>query len=384
MRIDLAQEGQRSRPEEAIKRRLGSGARADAPMSTEDPEGAARTPKRLAPRNIAVVICTLGSQPHLAESVAAVLAQSHSALRLIIVDNDPKSGRTRKAIASFTDDRIVVVEEPRRGLSWARNRGLAEVNEDFVAFTDDDAIADIDWLQQLILPMIEADSEIVDAVTGLVLPAELRTEAQHLFEAYGGFGKGLTRQWWGSSDRLASQGPHALGKRGTGGPLFPLTTGKVGSGNSMAFRTAALRKIGGFDVSLGAGTPTLGGEDLDVFTSLLLSKAVIVYNPASLVWHYHRETVDQLRRQIRGNGVGMGALLVKHVARNPVFVPKFLLQIPKLALAALQDRGARPSDETTLVTPRYLLTEELMGLASSPLAFLRSRLHARRIRDSRV
>ena len=49
--------------------------------------------------------------------------------------------------------------------------------------------------------------------------------------------------------------------------------GQFGSGASLAFKTAALRRLGGFAAELGAGTSALGGEDLDVFLRLLVDVA---------------------------------------------------------------------------------------------------------------
>ena len=56
----------------------------------------------------------------------------------------------------------------------------------------------------------------------------------------------------------------------------------------MAFRTAALRELGGFDEALGPGTPAQAGEDLLVFLRLLAGGRRLAYEPGAFVWHWHR------------------------------------------------------------------------------------------------
>src|SRR5207244_2454103 len=136
------------------------------------------------------------------------------------------------------------VRAPRHGLALARNRGLAEADGAIVAFTDDDALPDRAWLAQLAKAFEVAPD--VACVTGLVLPAELESDAQVWVDAMWGFGKGFERRVF---DR----------HRPPGALLYPYTAGVFGSGANMAFRTGALRDMGGFDPALGAGSPATRG-----------------------------------------------------------------------------------------------------------------------------
>ena len=75
----------------------------------------------------------------------------------------------------------------------------------------------------------------------------------------------------------------------------------------MTFRTELLREVGGFPPELDAGTPTASGGDIYVLGRVLASGARVVFDPASLVWHDHRADVAELRRVMRGYGLGIGA-----------------------------------------------------------------------------
>ena len=66
----------------------------------------------------------------------------------------------------------------------ARNRAILEAKGEIIAYTDDDVVADPGWIKAL--ATVFAEDPDVMAVTGLVVPFELETEAQVLFERDGG------------------------------------------------------------------------------------------------------------------------------------------------------------------------------------------------------
>ena len=97
----------------------------------------------------------------------------------------------------------------------------------------------------------------VGCVTGITFAAEIETQAQDWFEQFGGHSKG----------------------RGFDGGSFNVSNIKniinpvpiYGAGVNMAFETRAIRKIGGFDTALGAGTPARAAEDIFAFLLILAS-----------------------------------------------------------------------------------------------------------------
>ena len=108
------------------------------------------------------------------------------------------------------------VREARPGLDWARNRAIAEAAGEMIAFTDDDVEVDPGWIRALVAAFA-ARSRRVAAVTGLVVPAELDTEAQVLFERYRGFGRGFAAGAI-AAGRRAGDGRAATARRATTAP----------------------------------------------------------------------------------------------------------------------------------------------------------------------
>lgn len=321
---------------------------------------------------ISVIVCTLGQDERLRNTVQSVLNQAHSHLELVVVENKPGRGHVRKMLADVTDPRLRIVTEPRRGLSVARNTGLAAAGADIIAFTDDDAFADPQWLRHLIRPFDEHENVV--CVTGLVLAAELATPAQVWFEEFGGFDKGFERVVWrtGDDERMAG-----MGTRGQGGPLFPYSAGVYGSGNNMAFRTDWLRAHDGFDVALGAGSFTRGGEDLDAFLAVMLGGATIIYEPHALVWHHARTDMAALSEQMYGYGSGMSAVITKHFVTNPRGATGILRRLPA-GIRRLLDPRSGKNEKKSADFPPGLRWSELSGYLAGPALYVRGRRDARR------
>ncbi len=323
-----------------------------------------------APVLVSVVVCTIGEDPRLLRTVSSVLEQSYADLELVVVDNRPGSGRVAELLRDVTDERLQVVAEPKRGLSAARNAGVRAARGDLVAYTDDDAYADRDWITRLVEPF-RRSAEVV-CTTGLVLPSELETRAQLLFEEFGAFDKGFERTVW--TQRPAT--PAALGRRGDGGVLFPYSAGVYGSGNNMAFRRGWLEEHP-FDESLGAGTITRGGEDLDAFLRVVLAGRVLVYEPAAVVKHAGRRELDALEVQMYGYGSGMSAVVLKHVLR-----PRRALAVARRLPAGVRkllDPASDKNEGRSGSFPRELVRAELRGYLAGPLLYVRSRRQDRQV-----
>jgi succinoglycan biosynthesis protein ExoM len=95
-------------------------------------------------------------------------------LRIVIVDNEG-SDQARSLCDGFPcagDMAIRYIHEPRRGISYARNRCLNEVAADcdFIAMIDDDEVPDPDWLEQLLEAQEHSGADIVEGRVDPVFP----------------------------------------------------------------------------------------------------------------------------------------------------------------------------------------------------------------------
>jgi GT2 family glycosyltransferase len=314
---------------------------------------------------VTVAVCTRDRTPLLTDCLASLTTLAYPALDLLVIDNAPATAATATLVRTHFPI-VRYVHEPRPGLNWARNRAIAEAHGELIAFTDDDARPDPRWIQALVQAF--ATSPDVMAVTGLVVPAELDTAAQCLFERYGGFGRGFTRRTF-RADRSG-------GKR----HLFYLHPGKFGTGANMAYRRALFGRIGGFDPALDVGTVTQGGGDLEMFFRVLHEGYTLVYEPSAIVRHRHRRDYAQLRQQITDFGIGFYAYLV----RTGLAYPGLRFTIARLAIWWLWRRNFRRlllSLMRPWPFPRELIVAELVGslrgLGRYPVARRRAEAIAR-------
>ena len=318
-----------------------------------------------------VVIATHDRPRRLAACLESLLHQDHPRFDVIVVDNAPSSPETAELIASryAPTGRVRYLREDTPGLGRAHNRGLAAVVAPIVAFTDDDVVVDSRWLTMIASQFMT--SEAIGCVTGLILPAELETRAQYWAERHGGFGKGFERRIYDLGDHRQS------------GRLYPYAAGQFGSGANMAFRTDVLRRIGGFDPALGAGTLARGGDDLGAFFAVIQAGYQLAYEPGAIVWHHHRAEEAGMRRQAFGYGVGLGAYLTKLVLDHPRTVFRLALAVPAgLAhvFGASSPKNQRLADDY----PRALVWRERFGILAGIPLYLLSRAAARQSMKSSI
>lgn len=325
--------------------------------------GAAPPSPVLPPTTVSIVVPSCDRPDDLRRClVSLVRQQTRHTLEIVVVDNRPQSGSARQVAGEFPS--VVVVDEPRPGLSFARNRGILEASGEIIVATDDDVTAPEHWIEELLEPFVRPD---VMAVTGHVLPLELETESQCRFEAYGGLGKGFTPfEVTGDWFRMRRDA---------------VPTWLLGATANAAFRAAAFKQpeIGLLDEALGAGTPTGCSEDTYVFYRILKAGHTIAYHPSAYVWHRHRESMESLRQQIYAYSKGHVAYHLTTLLNDadPRALVRLLYSLPKAYAGRALDRLRRRSDY-----PLSLILLEIRGNLAGPLALWRSRRRARRLRHT--
>jgi succinoglycan biosynthesis protein ExoM len=100
------------------------------------------------------------------DSLARQVVPDDVALRVVVVDNEPepKNRAAVEALAAEFPFPLVYEHEPRRGIPQARNRVLEHAlsaDVEWIAFIDDDEIAEADWLGQLVRATEKFDCDVV-------------------------------------------------------------------------------------------------------------------------------------------------------------------------------------------------------------------------------
>jgi GT2 family glycosyltransferase len=240
---------------------------------------------------VSVVVATRDRPRELAACLEALKENAPDVREVVVCDSASSDAWAVAEVAETAGS--VLVRADRPGLSLARNTGAARASGSVIAFLDDDCRVEASWLDGIRSGFTD---DRVAAVTGGFLPEELKHEAQVLFLRYSqmdrrGFApKRFTRGTWESKH-------------------WPLDSWRMGSGGNMAVRAETFRKLGGFRLDLGLGTPARGGEDLFLLWSIVRSGGDVVYRPDAMVSHLHHRDLASLHRVMSGYGVGHRAYL---------------------------------------------------------------------------
>jgi len=201
---------------------------------------------------VSVIVCTYNGARTLQGCLTGISHLNYPRFEVIVV-NDGSTDNTEK-IAQRSGFRVI--STGNGGLSHARNIGLHAANGEIVAYLDDDAYPDPDWLSYLADTFLNTSHA---AVGGPNIPPPDDGPIAHCI----------------------AQAP--------GGPVHVLvsdTDAEHIPGCNMAFRKSALLAIGGFDEQFRAA-----GDDVDVCWRLQEKGFTLGFSPAAMVWHHRRNSV---------------------------------------------------------------------------------------------
>jgi GT2 family glycosyltransferase len=315
---------------------------------------------------VTVAVCTRDHTADLRICLEALSRLDYPQLDILVVDNAPKTDSTERVVRMHYP-KVRYVREPRPGLNWARNRAIIETRGEIIAYTDDDVVVDPGWVRSF--ARVFAEDPAVMAVTGLVAPYELETEAQILFELYGGFGRGFKRRWYRRNH--------------TGGQpqICHFGAGAFGTGANMAFRLSLFNEVGGFDPALDVGTVTNGGGDLEMFFRVLEEGHTLVYEPSAIVRHRHRREYGQLRSQLYHNGIGLYSYFTRSALAYPTqrlsFIRFGIWWLWRWHIRRLLINLTNPTR-----FPRDLILAELRGSLLGLFRYQKARRDAAKIRQT--
>ncbi len=169
-----------------------------------------------------LVIVTVNRADSLDRTLTSLQQIRHDPFEVIVV-NGPSTDHTAQVIARHAAA-LRAYATPLGNISAARNIGLAHARGDVVAFIDDDAIPEPDWLENLLAPY--ADPEVA-TVGGFIRDAG----------GYGFQARYTVCDRYGEAQQFASPSDYAL----DGDTFLSLT------GTNFSARRETLIAVGGFD-----------------------------------------------------------------------------------------------------------------------------------------
>lgn len=240
--------------------------------------------------DISAVICTYQRYDCLGDAIDSLDRQnlSRESYEIIVVDNSPDRDFSSSFAQRYAEHpNLSWIVEHTAGLSNARNAALERARGKIIAYMDDDALADADWLDRL-LSAFSMFGERAAVVGGKVEPIWESPRPGWLHDDY-------LRHL--SLVDLKGYVPRVLG------------TAESLAGTNIAFRTDRLNETGGFSTDLGrkgGSHALLSNEENEICRILRRDGLSIVYAPDAIVSHRigsARLTQEWFRRRVAWQAV---------------------------------------------------------------------------------
>lgn len=269
------------------------------------------------PPAVSVVIPTRNRGDDVVHTVRAIL--DHDTDVEVIVVDQSTDDRTWQALQGVDDPRLTVVRSDRKGISNARNDGVAVARADVIAFTDDDCRPVPGWAGTM---RVALDDRAAPAIVfGKVsIPETTAGEYAPAFDP----------------ERLLIEG------------VAPYPGEGIGIGASFAVTRAAFDRLGGFDPLLGAGAPVFtGGEETDFALRALGQGMRVAASFDAEVLHLGVRRGEEVTRLIIAYRRAVGAAYGKYARLHPLggvraCAPWIVGQLVTMARAVVARRSPNP------------------------------------------
>jgi len=225
---------------------------------------------------VSVIVTALNNEELMKNCLVSLLQTVYTLERRFIIVDNGSTDQTAEIIKSFL---VQYLYERRRGVSYARNRGIEASIGEIVAFTDPDCVVSTVWLNELVNAF---DEQYVGGVAGAIIPYPGQT----------------------SAERYAARIRSHTQERPMSHPLPPFAMTP-----NIAFRREVFQQIGYFDTRFPRG----GWEDADLCWRFFRETNLkLKYAPRAVVFHRYRTTAKAFFIQHVRYGYGLAILFTKY------------------------------------------------------------------------
>jgi GT2 family glycosyltransferase len=210
--------------------------------------------------DISIVVCTQNRAAMLHGALGSLYdlaTDGQFSYEIVVVDNASTDDTPQVVAAAANESKNTLrgVHEPLKGIVPARNRGIREAQGQWIAFFDDDQLADSRWLAELYRGALAQQVRVVGGSVHLTFPG------------------GCDRTLHPAVRMLLGEAVFGHEQRPYGGRLTP------GCGNLMIERSV-FAQVGVFERTVSGR-----GEDTDLFSRIECAGISAWYLPSAIVHH---------------------------------------------------------------------------------------------------
>ncbi len=294
---------------------------------------------------LSIVISTYNNANSLVRTIDSVAKQDadRSLWECVVVNNastDDTKSKVESLIQKYNNINLRLVDEPQQGLSFARNRGIAESKGNFIAFIDDDETI---------------NTGFVSAYIDLFLNHGAFAAAGAVKACYD---SGRPR-WMSKFTEQMIANPIDLGDS-----ITTITSNITPAGGNMAFNREIFTLYGGFDTELGRkGRELLGGEENDIFERIRSLGERVYYVPNAVVYHHignHKLTKEYFEKLSYGVGVSKFIRADKEGLVHELYRDEKMKRLYTVILAILYTLALQPQKAVWLCKMRKGISKGIL------------------------
>lgn len=286
---------------------------------------------------LSIIISTYNNAASLLRTLDSVAKQDYdkNEWECVVVNNnstDDTAARVATFIEEHSDLNIRLVEESQQGLSFARNRGIAESKGQFVAFIDDDETINEGFVSAYI--------DIFHNHGAFVAAGKLKV----CYDS-------KRPKWMSHYTEKMIANPFDLGNS-----VITITRTITPTGGNMAFNREVFNLYGGFDTDLGRkGGELFGGEENDIFARIRDLGERVFYTPNAIAYHHiadRKLTAEYFDKLSYGVGISKRLRAEKYGAEKALFADERAKRRYTWLLALLYALALQPQKAKWLLRMR--------------------------------
>ena len=286
---------------------------------------------------LSIIISTYNNAASLLRTLDSVAKQDYdkNEWECVVVNNnstDDTAARVATFIEEHSDLNIRLVEESQQGLSFARNRGIAESKGQFVAFIDDDETINEGFVSAYI--------DIFHNHGAFVAAGKLKV----CYDS-------KRPKWMSHYTEKMIANPFDLGNS-----VITITRTITPTGGNMAFDREVFNLYGGFDTDLGRkGGELFGGEENDIFARIRDLGERVFYTPNAIAYHHiadRKLTAEYFDKLSYGVGISKRLRAEKYGAEKALFADERAKRRYTWLLALLYALALQPQKAKWLLRMR--------------------------------
>ncbi len=132
-------------------------------------------------KTLSIIVPVYNKERYIDECIQSILNQTFTDFELILVNDGSTDGSLLKCRHyEKLDDRVLIIDQENKGVSFARNIGVSRSNGSYIGFVDSDDTIDLDMYELLVKNALDCDADVSVCRMRVIFPYKSYTPKESL------------------------------------------------------------------------------------------------------------------------------------------------------------------------------------------------------------